>query len=111
MCEVAETLNISLGFIHNVVSCHQWFGQVTNPYTPGPHGQPRVLNTINSLFLQEVIKTDPSTYLDELQHKLAIACGVCVSIAMISHTLSRLGLTQKTISRNLSEQNDSVQVL
>lgn len=111
MREVAETLNVSLGFVHNVVACHQQFGQVTNPHTPGPHGRPWVLNTVNMLFLQEVIKVNPSIYLDELQHKLAISCGVHVSIATISRALSHIGLTRKAVSRHASERNDSVRVL
>jgi len=93
MREVAETFNVSLGFVHNVVALHQQFGQVTNPDTPGPRGRRRVLDAIDVLFVQEMIETDPSMYLDELQHKLAVARDVRVSIATISRTLSRVGLT------------------
>ena len=38
MREVAETFNVSLGLVHNVVACHRQFGQATNPHTPGLHG-------------------------------------------------------------------------
>ena len=60
---------------------------------------------------QEVIETNPLMYLDELQHKLVIACNVHVSITTISHTLLCMGLTQKAVSWHASEWNDSVQVL
>ena len=102
---------VSLGFVHNVAACHRQFGRVTNPHTPGPHERPRVLDTIGTLFLQELIKADPSIYLDELQHKLAIACGVHASITTINRTLPPMGLTRKTIPRNASKWNDSVRVL
>jgi hypothetical protein len=87
------------------------FGQVTSPHTPGPHRRRRVLNAIDILFIQEMIETDPSTHLDKLQHKLAVAHGIHVSIATISRTLSCIGLTRKAISRRTSERNDTVWVL
>lgn len=84
MREVAETFNVSLGFVHSVVTLHRQFGQVTNPDTPGPRGRQRVLDAIDVLFIQEMIETDLSIYLDELQHKLAVARDVHVSIATIA---------------------------
>ena len=111
MCEVAETFDVSLGFIHNIVACHRQFGQVTNLHTPGPHGCPQILNAIDTLFIQEVIKANQSIYLDKLQYKLAIAHNVYVLIAMISHTLSHMGLTQKVASQHASKRNDTVWVL
>ena len=102
---------VSLGFVHNVAACHQQLGRVTNPDTPGLRGQPQVLDAIDRLFLQELIEADPSIYSDELQHKLAIACGVHVSIATINRTLSPMVLTRKTMPRYASEWNDSVRVL
>ena len=58
-----------------------------------------------------MIETDLSTYLDELQHKLAVARGVHVSVAAINPILSRMGLTRKVVSQRASERNDSVLVL
>ncbi|KAF9778349.1 hypothetical protein BJ322DRAFT_982616, partial [Thelephora terrestris] len=73
MREVAETFNVSLGFVHNIVTYHGQFGQVTNPHTSGSHGRQRTLDTIDMIFIREVIKAEPSLYLDEIQHKLMIA--------------------------------------
>ena len=110
MREVAQTFDISLGFVHNVVACHRQFGQVTNPHIPGPRGRRGVLDAIDMLFIRGVVETDSSTYLGELQHKLAVA-RVHVSIATMSCTPPRMGLTRKTVSRHASERNDSVRVL
>ena len=98
MREVAEMFNVSLGFTHNVVAYHRRFGEFTNPDTPGPRGRRRVLDTINMLFIREIVEAEPSIYLDELQYKLAIARNVRVSIATISPTLSRMGFTWKAVS-------------
>lgn len=111
MREVAETFDVSLGFVHNVVTCRRQFGQVTNPHTLDTRGRQRKLNTIDLLFIREVIKAEPSIYLDELQYKLMIARDVHVSIATISRTLSQMGLTRKAVSRHASGRNDSVRML
>jgi len=111
MREVAEMFTVSLGFTHNVIAHHRRFGQITSPCTSGPRGRRRVLDTIDMLFIQEIIEVNPSIYLDELQHKLAIARNVYVSIATISRTLSRMGLTRKAVSRRATERNDSVRML
>ena len=62
MCEVAKTFNVSLGFVHNVVTCHRWFGQVTNlrAYSDGYSIQ-------STRYLFEMIEIDPSTYSDKLK--------------------------------------------
>lgn len=54
-----------------------------------------------------MIKTGLSIHLDELQPKLAVACGVHVSIATVGRTLSRIGLSRNTVSRYASKQNNS----
>lgn len=111
MREVAEMLNISLGSVHNIIACHQQFGQVTNPHATHPPGRQRALNAIDMLFIRGVVEAEPSIYLDELQHKLMVARDVHVSVATMSHTLSRMGLTRKVVSRRASERNNSVRVL
>ena len=110
MREVAELLNISLGSVHNVVSCHQRFGQVNDP-RPRLYGRHRILVNDDIHFIHEVIRAQPSIYLDEIQHKLATIRGVQVSLATISRTLSRMGLTRKALSRHADERNEDVRVL
>jgi len=83
---VAETSNVSLGFVLSVIACHRQFGQVTNPHTPGPYGRQRILDTFDTLFIREVIEAKPSVYLDELQYKLVVARDVHVSISTTSRT-------------------------
>ena len=113
MREIADLFDLSLGTVHNIVARHQQseLGRVTVSHTPGPPGRRRAINKIDTLFIQELIEARPSIYLDELQYKLAVARDIHVSIATISRTLSRMGLTRKAVSRRASERNDSVRVL
>jgi len=110
MREVATLLDVSLGFVHSVVSCHQRFGQVTDPRLRF-NGRPRALDDGDLSFIRAVIDAQPSIYLDELQHKLAAIRDIQVSLATISRTLSHLGLTRKGLSRKANECNEDVRLL
>jgi len=110
MREVARLLNVSLGLVHNVVSCYQRFGQVTNPQLRF-YGRRRALNSGDLSFVREVIDAQPSTYLDKLQYKLTAVRGVQVLLATISRTLAHMGLTRKALSREASERNEDVRLL
>ena len=65
MREVAALLDVSLGFVHNVVSSYQKFGQVSNP-RPRMSGRRRVLDNNDLTFICEVITAQPTIYLDEI---------------------------------------------
>jgi len=110
MREVARLLNVSLGLVHNVVSCYQRSGQVTSP-RPQLYGRHRVLNDGDLSFIHEVTSAWPSIYLDELQYKLATVRRVQVSLATVSRTLARMGLTRKALSREANERNEDVRLL
>jgi len=110
MREVAALLDVSLGLVHNVVSCYQRFGRVSNPQ-PRMSGRRRALDDNDVSFIREVIGAQSTIYLDEIQHKLDTVCGIQVSLATISRTLSRMGFTRKAISREASERNENVRML
>lgn len=110
MREVARLLSMSLGSVHHIISCYQTFGQVADP-RPRFYGRHRALNNDDLSFLHEVTSTRPSIYLDELQYKLAAVRGVQVSLATISRTLARMGLTWKALSREANERNEDVRLL
>jgi transposase len=110
MREVARLLNVSLGLVHGVVSCYQRFGQVNHP-RPRFNGRPHTLGNDDLSFIREAISARPTIYLDELQYKLATVRGVQASLATISRTLSRMGLTRKALSREASERNEEVRLL
>ena len=109
--EVAETLGISPGFVHSVTTRHREFGEVNDSQIPGPYGRPQVLCAFDVLFVQEVIKTNPSIYPDGPQHELATAWGVHVLIATIKPYAAVRGLIRKRVLWRASERNNSVQAL
>ena len=110
MREVAKLLNVSVGLVHNVVSCHRRFGQVNDP-RPRSYGRHRILDNDDLSFIHGVIGAKPTIFLDELQYKLATVRGVQVSLATVSRTLSREGLTRKALSREANERNEGVRLL
>jgi len=107
MREVARLLSVSLGFVHNVVSCYQQFGQVNDPW-PRSYGRHRLLDDNDLSFIREVITAQPTIYLDKIQHKLVTVREVQVSLATVSRTLSRMDLTQKGLSREANKHNEDV---
>ena len=61
-----------INFLPRVAPCgstqtayYRDFGQVRNPFTPDHAGQPSSLTNDNLLFLKEILKANPSLYLDE----------------------------------------------
>ena len=70
MREVVILLNLSLGFVPKVVSCHQQYGQITDP-RPRSYGRHRAPNDSDLLLIREVIVAKPTSVLDEIQCKLA----------------------------------------
>ena len=110
MRDVAELLNVSLGLVQKVVSCHRRFGQVNDP-RPRSYGRHHLLNNDDVRFVHEVIGAQPAIYLDKIQYKLAAVCGVQVSLATVGRTLSRMGLTRKVLSREANERHKDVRLL
>ena len=94
--EVAKLLNVSLGFVHNVVSCHRRLGRASDP-RPRFCGRHRVPDSDDLSFIREVVNARSSIYLDELQYKLAT----------ISRTLSRM----EGLSWEVNECNEDVRLL
>ena len=66
MREVAKLLNVSIGLVHNVVSCYRRFGQVNDP-RPRSYGRHHILDNDDISFIRGVICAQPSIFLDELQ--------------------------------------------
>ena len=70
-----------------------------------------MLNNDDVRFVHEVIGAQPAIHLDEIQYKLAAVYGVQVSLATVGRTLSRMGMTQKVLSREANERRKDVRLL
>ena len=110
MRSVADTFNVSLGFVHRVVNLHRTFGEVTDPYAIPRRGR-RIVTATDEGFIRSLTRTRPSIYLDEIQHELETRHGVFVSIATISRTLARMEISKKSLSRSAAERNEELRTL
>ena len=110
MRTVADTFKVSLGFVHHVVDLYRRYGQVTDPDATPRRGH-RILTTTDEEYILSLLKARPSIYLDEIQRELESACGVFVSIATISRTLTRMQVSKKSLSRNAAERNEELRTL
>ena len=110
MREVANTFNISLGFVHHVVDLHRKYGQVTDPYTWSQRGH-RILTFADEDYIRTLIERRPSIYLDEIQEKLLTKQEVYVSLATISQTLVWMQCSKKSLSCRAVERNEGLRNL
>lgn len=110
MRTVAETFEVSLGFVHRVVNLYRRNGEVTDREATPRRGR-RILTATDEDCIRSLIRAQPSIYLDEIQQELQSACGVFVSIATISRTLARMEISKKSLTRNAAERNDELRTL
>ena len=110
MRSVAETLNVSLGFVHHIVDLYRTYGQVTDP-TAMPRRGRRIVTTADEDFIRSLVRAQPSIYLDEIQQELESVLGLFVSIATISRTLARMEISKKSLSRRAAERNEELRTL
>ena len=110
MRSVAETLNVSLGFVHHIVDLYRTYGQVTDP-TAMPRRGRRIVTTADEDFIRSLMRAQPSIYLDEIQQELESVLGLFVSIATISRTLARMEISKKSLSRRAAERNEELRTL
>jgi transposase len=102
MKDISSTAECSIGLVSNVLRNHQHYGQVSNPYSRRT-GRPSYLSAEDLNYLQTIITTNPSIFLDELQHKLTAVHDVHVSVATISRALIALNLSRKLITKAVVE--------
>ncbi|KAF9509001.1 hypothetical protein BS47DRAFT_1302023, partial [Hydnum rufescens UP504] len=78
------------------------------PYHPdhAQWGQEHILSAESITFIDELLVTDRTLYLDEIQAKLSLVCGINVSLSTIKHTLDWMCISHKHISKEASEWND-----
>ncbi|KAJ7652170.1 hypothetical protein DFH06DRAFT_963748, partial [Mycena polygramma] len=69
-------------------------------------GRAPMLSPAHSKFMLALLDHTPDMYLDEIQEQLFAQHDIEVSLATISRTLRRLGLSSKKLSRVASERCD-----
>ncbi|KIJ06262.1 hypothetical protein PAXINDRAFT_57914, partial [Paxillus involutus ATCC 200175] len=62
-------------------------------------------------YITSILDAHPSLYLNEIQERLFTARNVDVSIATLSHTLHRIQLSHKRVSKSALEQNEELRAV
>ncbi|KAJ7189623.1 hypothetical protein GGX14DRAFT_304980, partial [Mycena pura] len=110
MCNVANLAGVSLGLVHKTVSLHNEYSQVTNPFSRRT-GRPRTMNEGDIAYVQEILRANPTLYLDEIQSKLASVWNMHVSLSLIGRVLVNLQLTRKKLSKEAWECDDQLRMI
>lgn len=83
------------------------YSQVTDPYA-----QPLYGHTILTLADEEYIRTPtgarPSICLDEIQEELPTECGMYISLAATSQTLTWMNCSKKSLSCRAAERDEGL---
>ncbi|THU97004.1 hypothetical protein K435DRAFT_663384 [Dendrothele bispora CBS 962.96] len=69
---------------------------------PARNGRPRLLNSLDLLYLEGCIELQPDMYLDELQESLLQARGVDVSAPTIYRALLKRGFRYKQVFKSVT---------
>jgi transposase len=110
MREVAEEVDVSLGFVCKIVKIYNTYGTVVDP-TSVRSGRPPLIGDVFLPYLRSLLEANSSWYLDEIQTRLYDVCGVQASLATISRTLRGLDLTLKGVSKEALERNNELRIL
>ena len=73
MRAVANTFNVSVGFVHHVVDLDRRYGLVMDPYVQPRRGH-RAQTFANEDYIQTLIEARPSIYFDEIRDELFTEC-------------------------------------
>lgn len=102
--EIATLAACSSATVYRVLKLFADSGEATNPNIH--RGRRRVLSTEDVNFIESLLSDNPALFLDELALELYTIRDVDVSLATLSRTLHRLGLSHKQIAARAAEQND-----
>ncbi|KAJ6559041.1 hypothetical protein DFH09DRAFT_845754, partial [Mycena vulgaris] len=69
MEEIVDLADVSIGLVSNTVNLYRQYGQVTNPFSHCT-GCPRIMNEGDFHYIEEILRVNPTLYIDEIQSKL-----------------------------------------
>lgn len=105
--EIANHLQVSIGVVHKTLAIHKEYGEYTDP-SKRRTGRPQLLDGDDERYLQSLLESCPSIFLDEIKQKLEAVRNVSVSMATISRFLRSRDFTWKAVSRPALEANENV---
>ncbi|KAJ6524183.1 Homeodomain-like protein, partial [Mycena capillaripes] len=93
--QIAEATGFHIRTVDRILSTWRATGKVAR--VPLQLGRPRILTSLDVLFLEGLVERTPDIYLFELQNALAEATGLDVDKNTIRDALFRRGYTRKVV--------------
>ncbi|KAJ6453022.1 hypothetical protein C8R47DRAFT_946912, partial [Mycena vitilis] len=100
--EIAINLDMPLRVVQRIKRTWREIGEVCRDRRY--QGRSPLMSQTQTKFLLALIDHTPDIYLDEIQEQLFIQHDVDVSLATVSRTMKRLGLSSKKLSRAAAER-------
>lgn len=104
--EVVDVLGVSAKSVGRWQVNYETEGHVSNRYSV--RGRRRKLSTAIMLEIEELLKEDPSLYLDEICEWLAVFHDVPISLGGLCMNLKDFGLDRKVMRKVASQCNESL---
>lgn len=102
---ICDILGVRKTLVYQTLTYHRLHGVPFNVFAQRP-GRHRVLDMTDIRFLESLISTNPTIYLDEMQAELRSRRHLKISIPTLVRTLRRLDITRKVLSRRAAEHDD-----
>jgi len=107
MRDIATQMKVSVGSVHKALHTYDECGEYLDP-SKKRTGRPQILDDDDAWYLQSLLKSNPTLYLDEIKEKLETVRNISVSMATISRFLRSRDFTWKMVSRRALEGNQMV---
>ena len=95
--QIAENLDISVRSVTRALRNVQTNGTTSSLASYAPRGPTAAWTPAHASVVEDIVKTNPTFYLDELVEEIYSALGITASTSMISRMLTSRGLTRKKL--------------
>jgi hypothetical protein len=104
---ILDALNISRSSLYRWRRIFREFGAAVRPPSP-IRDRTRIITSALMKDIHILYKSDPDTYLDEIQWWLAVRHDIAISIAAIHKNLADAGLTRKLLMKIARERDQQL---
>jgi len=94
--EICDVLGFSTRSLRRWMTIFEEHGAVNRPPSP-LRGRPQIIIRVVLNYIQELFRTDPDLYLDELLLLLAANHGIAISRSALQNNLENAGLSRKIL--------------
>ena len=102
--EITEIFGVCERTVRRYIDLFEQTGEVES--VQASHGPKPLLDSFEQLTLLKLILQHPGIYLKELQGKLQLVFGVCISMSTICRNLKRMGCTRQAMHHIALQRSD-----